>query len=350
MSLNFAKILTGFAAGIGSLLATSVLAQERITGSVRAGAEYDDNSLRTEGVEPISDYLARYFTALTLQFPTTRRSGLVFDLTHGGKFFMTQADADTLLTQVYVGYQHRLNELVGLYGQVDVKDRTERVSRRDYSRGGAGGGVDLYGGDFSFRGGVAARYFAFKPSTDASSSNVEFSARLRWDFVESAFAMVSYTYAQRDFSTSRYLLTQGLVEEDATTARADSFHVLNISAGWRGPVVVEASYTYSVNQSNSYGQNLRRHSADLTATAALPWQLFVSGHLELQRTTYEDPVLIDADFLVDEDNRNSLVGSLARSIGEDWEVEVRYSLYLQEFGVGSDYQRQTVMVATGYSF
>ena len=325
-------------------------AEGRVTGSVRAGAEWDDNALRTENQDPVSDVLARYIAALTLQYPGADRSVVVFDLTHGGKFFATQPEADTLLTQVYLGYQHRLTEMMGIYIQLDVKDRTERESHRDYNRGGIGAGADFFAGDFSLRVGGAARYFAFKPSPDASSSNVEASSRLRWDFASSAYASVNYTYARRSFETSRFVLNDTGIDEDPSSLRADAFHVAGVSVGWKGPAVLEASYVYSVNTSNSYGQNLRRHGADLTATAALPWQLFVSGHLELQRTTYEDPVLIDASFLVDEDNRNSLVGSVARALGDSWEVELRYSLYLQEFGVGSDYQRQTLMLATGYLF
>ncbi|MEZ4459596.1 MAG: hypothetical protein R3E66_07660 [bacterium] len=334
-----------------AFVGATAFGQERVSGSVRAGMEYDDNALRTEAVEPVPDFLARYFTALTMQYPAAApRSSFVFDLAHGGKFFMAEPDADTLLTQVYVGYQQRLGQPIGIYAQLDIKDRTERISRRDYNRGGGGAGLDVFLGDFSLRTGVAARYFAFKPSPDASSSNVESSSRVRWDFLPSAYAALSYTYARRAFSTTRFLLRDGLVEEDPNVERSDTFHVVSASVGWRGPVVLEAAYAYSVNDSNSYGQNLGRHSADLTGTAALPWQLFLSAHLELQRTTYEDPVLIDADFLVDEDNRNSLVGSVARALGDSWEVEVRYSLYLQEFGVGSDYSRQTVMLAAGYLF
>ena len=54
--------------------------------------------------------------------------------------------------------------------------------------------------------------------------------------------------------------------------------------------------------------------------------------------------------LCDEENRNAGVLSLVRSFGEHWEVEARYSLYLQEFGVGSDYQRQTLLLAAAYVF
>lgn len=312
--------------------------------------EWDDNALRTEGAAAVSDVLARYFSALTLQHPVVERSALVLDIAHGGKFFLNEAEADTLLTQVFLGYQQRFDDHFGLYAQLDVKDRTERISRRDYIRAGGGAGFDVFLGPVALRGGLATRFFAFKPSADASSSNVEAQGRVKWDIDGAFYTAMSYTYARRSFETSRFVLDAGAVTEDPSTERGDDFDVVSMTLGWRGRAVLEASYAYSVNASNSYGQNLRRHSADLTATAPLPWSLFVSTHLELQRTTYEDPVLIDADFLVDEDNRNSVVASVARGFGDAFELELRYSLYLQEFGVGSDYRRQTLMLAAGYLF
>lgn len=339
-----------FASGVAiSLFAWTSAAHADVSGSVRTGLEWDDNALRVEGAEAVDDFLARYFTTLTLQYPVVPRSAVVVDVSHGGKFFLSQADADTLLTQAYVGYQQRVVDVFGVYAQLDLKDRTERISRRDYIRTGIGAGVDVFVGPASVRAGLATRYFAFKPAADASSSNVEASSRARWDFPHAIYASAGYTYAQRVFQTNRYVLDGDEIVLDSAP-RSDAYHVFSVSAGWRGPVVVDATYQYALNDSNSYGQNLRRHAADLTATAALPWSLFLSGHLELQRTTYDDAVLIDADFLVDEDNRNSIVGSLARGIGDAIEVELRYALYLQEFGVGSDYSRQTVMLAVGYLF
>ena len=73
-------------------------------------------------------------------------------------------------------------------------------------------------------------------------------------------------------------------------------------------------------------------------------------HVELQRTFYDNPLLLDASLQVDEDNRNALIVSLARTLGQSWEIEGRYSLYVQEFGNASDYRRQTIFLALGYIF
>ncbi len=323
-----------------------------VRGSVRAGVEYDDNAFRTEGETVVEDFLARYFTALTLASRVMTRGAVVADLKHGGKFFVEEGDADTLLTQVYLSYQHRLTEPFGTYIAIDLKDRTERLSVRDYNRGGLGAGFDFYVGPLSIRTGGALRYFAFKPNPESSSSNFEGSLRLRWDISQAFDANLGYTFASPSFDTVRFELdgSTNRILEDPTEERADSFHVGTAGVAFRGPVVVEFLYSLLVNRSNSYGQNLVRHSGEFTLTAPLPGAFFFSTHIELQRTRYDDPVLLDASFQIDEDNRNAFVLSLARAFGESWEVEARYSLYLQEFGVGSDYQRQTFLTAIAYLF
>ena len=350
--------------------ATTARADEgqRVAGTLRVGVEYDDNALRLEGERARADAVARYFASLGIITPGIADGIASLDLDHGGKFFVREAGADTLLTQLQLAYQQPLAEHVGAFFALEMKDRTERVSQRDYNRGGLGAGIDLFAGPVFARIGGAWRYFAYKPNPESSSSNLEGSLRLRYAIRPDLFLSAGYTIARRGFDTAPLVLeaedeaSVASVSAVATGTREDTFHVGSVGVGYRGPVVVDASYGYAINTSNSYGQGLTRHGLDLTATLPLFWDLFASAHVELQRTAYDDPVLIDASFIVDEDNRNAFVASLARPLfagwagewaegwGEDWEVELRYSLYGQEFGVGSDYRRQTLLLALGYLF
>ena len=84
-------------------------------------------------------------------------------------------------------------------------------------------------------------------------------------------------------------------------------------------------------------------------TAPLPLDFFTSARIDLQRTRYEDPIFIDANFQIDEDNRNAATLSLGHPLGRAWEIELRYSYYTQEFGAGDDYARQTLMLGVGYT-
>ncbi len=321
-----------------------------IDGSVRAGVEHDNNALRNED-EATPDFLARYFTNVTLTTRAMPRAYITVDLNHGGKFFYEVADADTLLTQVYLGYRQQFVDVFGIYMSVDVKDRTERISDRDYNRGAIGGGIDLTFGDFSARAGASVRYFAFKPSAESSSSSFEGTSRLNYNFTDDFVAGVGYTLARRGFDTPRFELDGDQVVPDQENDRRDLLHLASASIGYRGPVVVDFLYYYILNDSNSYGQNFNRHAFELTITAPLFWEILLTAHAEVQRTTFDDPVILDAITFIDEDNRNSLVASVARPLfDESWEFEIRYSLFLDEFGADSEYQRQTVMTAIGYLF
>ena len=324
----------------------------RVAGSVRLGTEYDDNVFRREGEEQHGGFLSRYFAALDLATRGLPGSVASLSVSHGGKFFFLDehGGADTLLTQVTLGYRQHIAAAVSAWASADMKDRTERDPRRDYNLGGVAAGVELYTGPVTSRFGGAARYFAFKPSSESSSSNLEGLAQVRWRVADPIEASGGYTLARRAFDTDRYDLVDDELFAVPDDLRRDLFHMINVGVSYRGPLVGELRYAYARNVSNSYGQRLSRHSFNLTLTAPLLWRFFASVHLELQRTTYQDPVLIDASFLVDEDNRNAVVASLVRAFGEHWEVEARYSLYLQEFGVGSDYRRQTILAAVGYLF
>ncbi len=325
----------------------------RVRGSLRAGTEYDDNVFRAEGDEKEGGFLSRYFATLDLAAHGPAASVGSLSISHGGKFFFVdeQGVADTLLTQIAVGYRQRLVQPLALWASANMKDRTERVSLRDYNLGGAGGGIEFYVGPITARLGAAWRYFAFKPNSESSSSNGEALGVLRWEIIESFDASLGYTLARRSFDTDRYRLEGEEIAAVADDPRRDAYHVGFVALSFTGPVVAETRYSYALNASNSYGQDLVRHSFDLTVTAPLPWRLFASGHVELQRTTYQDAVLRDATFQIDEDNRNAFVASLARALGENWEVEGRYSLYLQEFGVDDEsYRRMTFMLAAGYVF
>jgi hypothetical protein len=162
-----------------------------------------------------------------------------------------------------------------------------------------------------------------------------------------------YDLSRRIFDSVRFVLDPDgdVVQRDPSgQERRDWLHVLRLGGTYRGPLILEAAYVLLMNRSNSYGQGLVRHGAELDITAPLPWRLYVSGRLRLQWTRYEDPIFLGADFQVDEENRNALTLSVARAIGDHWEVEARYRLFIEEFGATGDYRRQTVFLGGAYLF
>lgn len=333
---------------------TNAQAQQPVptySAAFRLGMEVDDNAYRVEEALAKRDFLTRYFTAFDAYHPVDANQLVSLNLRHGGKLFFEERDADTLLTQLDLGYRYRAGDRMSFNLNLDIKDRTERLSLRDYNRGGARLGTNLAIGPLQSGLSAGWRYFAYKPNPLASSHGPQGHAFVRWFMMENLALDASYTLAQRSYDTPALNLEGDMfiLNEDGP-GRSDVFHALRLGTSLRWYFFVDLGYVFSTNDSNSYGNGLVRHGLDLNVTAPLFRRTFLSLRGELQRTLYADAVLVDEIFIVDEENRNSLVLSLAHTISDRWEVETRYSLYLQEFGVGDPYARQTMLIALGYVF
>ena len=370
--MNIRSIITMLCITLmGMLTSTQATAQERTTsgqkvlqGSLRVGSEHDNNVLRTTTAQE-QGWLSRYFASLDLTtYLPQRKDSIALSLSQGGKIFTQQSEANTMLTQASLSWRRRLPTTWLFYSKLalDLKDRTENLSLQDYYRGGAmfGLGTQLWQG-FILEAKAGARFFAFKPNPAASSRGLAASVLGHQQLPFQLSLSTSYSWLQRRFDIPQQLRVypeQTTTQEDSPDdlvyietgpyVRQDLFHSLSTQLNWQGPVLVQASYTLSLNRSNSYGQDLKRHNLGLGLTAMLPLEILCALRVELQRTRYDDPILLDASFLIDEDNRNMATVSLARTIKGDLEVELRSSLYLQEFGGAEDYQRRTIMLALGY--
>lgn len=336
------------------LTASVAGADEGLSGSVRAGLEYDDNPYRLQDDDPRltsddeqyaflddrGDALTRYFVRLESSHQLDGGDRFELKLRHGGKLFRRSRQADALITQVETSYRRGLGADVSLLFDADLKDRLERRSRFDYARGrgqvGVGWAPD--GWSVALRGGL--RYFAYKPDPRLGSKGPQVSAFGRRYLGEQAAIEGAYAHIWRDFSGER----------------SDVFHQGRLGFLWRGDVYADLMYVLALNRSNRDAHDLTRHGVRITFTAPLFEELYGSARVELQRTDAADRS--DAIFLVDEENRNNLVVSVARPIGDALEVEARYGLYLEEFsgeggGAGRtdvDYARQTVSMMVGWEF
>lgn len=343
--------LLAFALASDPTRATAQQREPAYSAAFRLGMEADDNAYRVEEALAKRDFLTRYFTAFDAVHPVDAQQLISLNLRHGGKLFLEERDADTLLTQLDLGYRYQAGRRTSFNLNLDIKDRTERLSLRDYNRGGARLGTNLSIGSTQIGLNGGWRYFAYKPNPLASSHGPQGQALMRWFLTENLAVDAGYTLAQRSYDTP-VLQLEGdvLIVEADGLERTDVFHALRLGTSLRWHFFVDIGYVFSTNTSNSYGNGLVRHGLELNLTAPLFWQTFLSLRGELQRTLYADAVLVDEIFIVDEENRNSLVFSLARNIFDRWEAEARYSLYRQEFGVGDPYARQTMLIALGYVF
>ncbi|MFB6350495.1 MAG: hypothetical protein ABEN55_10035, partial [Bradymonadaceae bacterium] len=200
------------------------------------------------------------------------------------------------------------------------------------------------------------RYFAFRPNPASSSHGPQASGSLFYQLHRNVRVRADYTFSDRNFEAIRFeqrTSSDGdpVVQRDRDGAlRNDSLHLVRVGGSYRGPFILRLHYVLLRNLSNSYGQAMTRHGLELDATVPLWWELYLSAKLQLQRTNYQDPLFLSADLKVDEENRNSAVASLTRVIGDHWEVEARYRVFIEEFGAASNYRRQTGFLGLGYVF
>lgn len=322
-------------------------AQSSLQAQARSSVEVDDNALRSVEDEAVADGLVRYFAGVDAMWMLDDDEALTLGVKQGGKFFATQRDANTFLTQLSAGYTVRPISRLELRLDAEMKDRTERASLQDYNRGSVGAQLSWRLGAFELGAQGGWRYFAFKPDASTGSHGPEWGATAQvggrtWT------VSAGYQGVQRRFDVLSFAKQQqALVRTD--DVRQDVLHVATLGGTWRGAMVLNVGGSYTVNRSNSYGQNFEQMRGDVTLTSPLFWSLYGSLRVELLQTTFDDPIFVDSVFQIDEDNRNTVVAALAWPFAEHWDIALRYSLYAQALGSQTDYQRQLFSFALGWS-
>lgn len=312
---------------------------------LRWGLEYDNNPHRREGYDDDGDGLTRYLLGGELNHDVGSSTSLEATLRHGGKLFLYESDANALLTEVGAIATWRAHRRVYVQVLADVKDRTESAGRRDYIRGGSGVRLGASLGPVRPWVEGGARFFAFKPAPQSSHRGPRARAGLRWMALDALAVDAAAGRHWRSYATTAWELRDDRfspVGDDVL--RSDAYDTASVTATYRGGFGARLRYQYGRNRSNSYGQRLHRHGGELSLTIPVVWDIFVSARGEIQRTRYEDPVFVDESFLIDEENRNRLSAAVSRRLSPSWEVELRYSLHSEEFGVGDDYSRQVIGV------
>ena len=322
-------------------------AQAQLGAQVRTSAEWDDNALRAVSDEAVEDGLVRVFAGILGQWRLDPNEIISLSVKQGGKLFATQTDANTLLTQINTTYAVRPWQGWSLRLEASMKDRTERASLQDYNRGDVGVGAGWRLGWLELGAQAGWRYFAFKPDASTGSHGPDWgaSARVsgkRWALT-AGYQGVGRRFDVQSFAKQEQTLVRG---EDM---RRDVLHVASLQGSWRGALVLGVSGSYTLNRSNSYGQNFEQVRGEVTLTAPLFWSLYGSLRVELLQTTFDDPIFVDSVFQIDEDNRNTVVAALAWPFAEHWDLTARYSLYTQALGSQTDYRRQLFSLALGWS-
>ncbi len=314
---------------------------------LRWGMEYDDNPNRVQAHDGSGSPAMRYLAGGDLLTDVGDSGRLSATLYHGGTFFYRESDANTVLNEVTGQGIWWLAERFSSQILLDLKDRTERQSRRDYTRGGAALRLSASPGPLQLWVDGGWRFMAFKPSPEAGYSGPQFRTGLRWLARKDLAIDVSWGRSRRSFDTRALKRDDDLITLSPDTWRSDRFDILRLTARYQRRVHAQLRVQHLQNSSNSYGQRMRRRGVEASLTTPTVWDIFFSTRAEVQRTDYEDPVRIDDTFMIDDDHRNTVVAAFNRRIADPWEIELRYSLYTQEFGIGDEFRRQTLGVILG---
>ncbi|MEM1347027.1 MAG: hypothetical protein AAGI01_00625 [Myxococcota bacterium] len=361
----------------GAAWAQAPETSKQLTAQFGTGVEVDTNALRegainenvgeaasgeTQAVDESADFvpvvsgLARTFASLELTVPASPRARFNLEASAGGKVFFAEdaAGADVAISQAAARYTRRLGQSPFRLGaSLDIKDRTERTSRFDYTRSSTALHAGLGLKRLSLTASAGWRLFSFKPDPATSSAGGAASVGARAFLGRGWSVSATGSLSQRRFTTQRLLTTRDasgldIVVQDGGLRRDDLYNA-SLGVSWRGAAILDAAYIVLANRSNSQVQDLARQSLDATLTSPLAWGTFVSARVLLQRARFESPLTIDGNFIIEEDNRNAAILSLARPVGESWELELKYSLYTQAFGDTNEYSRQLFMFGVGYA-
>lgn len=326
--------------------------------NLKLGLESDSNPSREEGPNPRGDVLTRYFLKASYAAAVQPGQRASARLLSGGKLFERVDREDALLNQVDLSYTalplwSLEQRWLSLWARAGFKDRTERGSQRDYLRMASAAGLGGRWSWLNLSAGVGYGLFHYKPDGRLSSQGLTLEAQASASWSDDWLLALSWSQAQRGFAAPRFVQrASGDVVAQEERPRQDEVTAASASVTWRGPVILGLSATLLENQSNSYGQALRRYGGTLLLTAPLPWEIFVSARLGLLRTFFADRIFIIDDTLsINEENRNTLVIEVERPLWGALGLSASYSLYTQEFGASdADYLRQLLFAGVGVDY
>lgn len=332
---------------------------ERTAITAEAGAEADTNVQRAEtggdaGAERISAPVARLGAKLAR---SGRAAGGTGGFAAGALVRTVLASGDDLAREnaVLVTGDARWLRPIGTravavgagISAADAIALTDPVGARTFRSLGADALIVLRGGDRrSLTFAAGARDFTYKPDREYDWRGPSASLRLDLTLWQPASGTRSVELsAVFGFEARAYNSTanaSGCPEDAAprqecfapmSMQRTDRYQRASLEVTWTGRVVAAASYQLAVGDSNSYGRSIIRHRGTLSATTNLPWRLYGTALATLQIDLYPDGLLVPSVVTnltlttLEDENRSSLQGRLARPLSRTWSIEGRGAIW-----------------------
>ena len=251
----------------------------------------------------------------------------------GAKQFNRSNSEDAYVVDAAALWRRQLLEDLGVFARIGARNRVERRHARDYARAEGRVGLAFQPGDVSLSAAPTASYFLYRPDSSLSRASFGLATAASWQLLRPLRLSADYRYDRRSYVQQQILAGPPLAL--GQRGRQDDTHQAGVGVHVQVGFLSSLELLWQRNLSNSFGRGFSRLRGRLSATFSLPLQLFVSTQASIQRTVFDDSVLIDPSVSIDDEDRNAFVFNLGGEFSAWLGWEVRYSLFTQEFKGGS---------------
>lgn len=326
---------------------------------LQAGPGVDTNPSRLEGDEAATpEALAQAVADVDASGRATRRLVLRGHYQGGARRYFEASGEDVLSQSVDGGATLHLLKGLALRADLMARDQTTRdpAVSRDASR--VRGGVGIVGRIQSLTltlSGHAER-FIYKPSERLSATAPGGTLQARYAFGALSISGRGTVVARRFDGPPLELrgvfprTGRPILVDDEAANRSDTLWAVGGSVDYTGAWVARARYSFSRNDTESYGGSFSRHEVRASAIGPLVGELIGWAEAYVQTLSYDEGVVVDELGLLDEEGRSKIAVRLLYPLTDAWSVVLYGRTWFNAFESGPSYARQMVGVDVAWVY
>lgn len=328
---------------VGIVTAGRAQAEMRLSHLASLSLEVDDNVYQANR-NPVTDVLGRLFYDFSFNwFPTTSNLFLA-EYQLGGRMYSSEHDKDALINKLQLGYTNYSIPTVYFGLSTTGKLRNIRDGREDYLKliGEAFAGK-RFGQSVNAELRAAYSEFDFHEFDYYDYVKQSYGAQLRYDYLRSFSVGAGYRFEQKayPFDAFENVGAEGgnvlLVAGDDN--RVDSLHEISTFGRYqtllfeRNAFLINLSYTYQFNESNSYGDSYNNHrvifglSQDLVAGT----NLHLLGIFQMRDGREKVSIPHSYSIEDDDENFNQVHVRLTHNFNEYLRLQASYSRFWSQY-------------------
>lgn len=301
--------------------------------------EYDSNIYKrayNSDEEIIPDLDLRLQLDLSLKILSGRHLARV-NLLNGGKLFIHETDANTLVNHIDLSYIYRKGKFNPEVG-IELKDISTVDTIQDYTLLRPYLNLNIKNDLLLFKltSGYEKFIFDFKMDYSYNAPFLGFLTHIGLDEVISID--LNYIFKYELFNSLAYkrsgnLDSDSLLTVRTTDKRKDINHNVMLRMNYEDDILISIAYNPEINNSNSAGESVFRQRFQLSIASQILYDIYLNILLSFMISSFKDGILISDQILLvnDNENRNYIIIKLSREILRKLMFEIRYSYYYSEF-------------------